>query len=360
MNRREFLKAASVPSCFTLAGCNTSTESSPPETTTKETTRTSTPTVTASPTPTKYSNPVFEPTFADPTSIRTDDGTFYAYATEDNWHDGKGFRDIPVIRSEDLVDWEYVGEAFENPPDWKGGHLWAPDINYINGQYVLYYSLSRWGDRNPGIGVATADSAAGPFKDQGELIRSKEIGVPNSIDPFYYEEDSTKYLFWGSFHGIYGITLSDDGLALEGEKFQIVGDRFEGAYIMKRDDTYYFFGSSGSCCDGPLTTYQVEVGRADSLRGPYVNADGRDLMTAPGEIVVTEGKYFAGPGHNTMAIDDAGQRWLLYHAYDKDDYWIQDTPRRPLCIDPVVWTDGWPHVPGKSPRRSGTVPVIET
>jgi arabinan endo-1,5-alpha-L-arabinosidase len=42
-----------------------------------------------------------------------------------------------------------------------------------------------------------------------------EIGVQNSIDPFYIEDDGKKYLFWGSFRGIYAIELNDDGLSLK-------------------------------------------------------------------------------------------------------------------------------------------------
>ena len=45
-----------------------------------------------------------------------------------------------------------------------------------------------------GIGCAVADSPAGPFTNQGKLFRSNEIGVQNSIDPFYIEENGEKYL----------------------------------------------------------------------------------------------------------------------------------------------------------------------
>ena len=56
-------------------------------------------------------------------------------------------------------------------PNWKpGSGLWAPDIARIDGQYVLYYSLTRFGDPNPGIGIATADSPTETFVDQGKLL----------------------------------------------------------------------------------------------------------------------------------------------------------------------------------------------
>src|SRR5690606_40576250 len=62
------------------------------------------------------------------------------------------------VCSSDLVDWQVVGQAFEQKPFWKkDGGIWAPDINLVNGKYHLYYAYSTWGDPNPGIGVAVAD-----------------------------------------------------------------------------------------------------------------------------------------------------------------------------------------------------------
>jgi arabinan endo-1,5-alpha-L-arabinosidase len=363
MQRRKFLRVAGVGTGLGLAGCSGGSDETTTDPRTDQTTQgvaTTAPATTTTPEGPRYRNPVFEPILADPTLIRTDDGTFYAYGTEDNWHDGEGPRVAPTVRSEDLVEWEYVGEAFDSKPDWKeNGYIWAPEVERIDGEWIMYYAYSEWGDENPGIGVATADSPEGSFTDQGKLFDSESIGVDNSIDPFYYEDDGTPYLFWGSFNGIHGIELSADGRSLAGEKFQIAGDRYEAAYIFKREGTYYLMVSSGSCCDGPMTTYQVEVGRSESLRGPYVNHVGDELSNYPGRIVVGEGEQFDGPGHNTMAVDDAGNRWLVYHAYDRDEYWIRNTPRRPMLIDPIEWVDGWPQVPGQTPNVSGPAPEID-
>ncbi|MCL1822248.1 MAG: family 43 glycosylhydrolase, partial [Prolixibacteraceae bacterium] len=167
-----------------------------------------------------YKNPVSSQSLPDPTLIKADDGFFYLYATEDT-------RNTPIYKSSDLVNWEFIGTAFTNAtrPNFepKGG-IWAPDINYINGQYVLYYSMSVWGGEwTCGIGVATANSPTGPFSDRGKLFRSNEIGVQNSIDPFYIEDNGEKYLFWGSFRGIYALELSDDGLSIrEGAEKRLI------------------------------------------------------------------------------------------------------------------------------------------
>lgn len=130
-----------------------------------------------------YRNPVFEPVLADPAVIRGKDGLFYAYGTQDDWADGKGSRLVPILQSSDLVHWKVAGNAFAEKPAWKDdGGIWAPDISYFNGKYYLYYAVSVWADPNPGIGVATSDTPAGPFQDHGELFTSDKIGVGNSIE----------------------------------------------------------------------------------------------------------------------------------------------------------------------------------
>jgi arabinan endo-1,5-alpha-L-arabinosidase len=158
---------------------------------------------------TKYRNPVVGYSLPDPTVIRASDGMFYLYATEDT-------RNTPILQSADLVSWKFVGTAFTNqsrPSFEPRGGIWAPDINYINGQFVMYYSMSVWGGEwTCGIGAAVSDKPEGPFTDKGKLFRSNEINVQNSIDPFFIEDGGKKYLFWGSFHGIFAVELADDGL----------------------------------------------------------------------------------------------------------------------------------------------------
>ncbi|RNA68060.1 arabinan endo-1,5-alpha-L-arabinosidase [Alteribacter keqinensis] len=300
---------------------------------------------------TEYQNPVFEPVIADPSIIKAEDGFYYVYGTEDNWGDGMGSRVVPIVRSRNLTDWEYVGEAFHEKPDWKeDGGIWAPDISFFNGKYYLYYSQSTWGDANPAVGVAVSDAPEGPFEDQGKLFDSEEIGVPNSIDPQLYVDEGTPYLFWGSWYGIWGIELTEDGLGYTGEKFQIAGTDFEAPYIIEREGSFYFFGSKGSCCEGQWSEYRVSVGKADNLKGPYLDKEGNDLNESSGSLILTGSDAFAGPGHNAVITDEAGEDWMIYHAIDKENPWIgSGVTRRPLMLDRIVWNDGWPEIENGSP-----------
>lgn len=300
-----------------------------------------------------YTNPVVDYSLPDPSVIKGDDGYYYLYATED-------IRNLPIHRSKDLVNWELVGTAFtdETRPDFepKGG-LWAPDINKIGDKYVLYYSMSVWGGEwTCGIGCAVADTPAGKFKDCGMMFRSNGINVQNSIDPFYIEDGGKKYLFWGSFHGIYGIGLSDDGLKVkEGAKpVQVAGDAYEGTYIHKRDGYYYLFASIGRCCEGIKSTYTTVVGRSDKLFGPYLDKQGRSMSDNHHEILIQKNESFVGTGHNSEIVTDkAGDDWMFYHAVK-----VSDPDGRVLMLDKIVWEDDWPSVKTNSPSLESEKPVL--
>lgn len=317
-------------------------------------------------------NPVFEPVLADPTVFRDPQSQlFYAYGTEDDWDDNEGWRWVPILESPDLVHWKYVGQAFDEKPEWKEkGGIWAPDINYVDGKYFLYYSFSTWGDKNPGIGLAIADSPKGPFVDQGKLFDSREIDVPNSIDPFFYEEDGKRYLFWGSFsslptQGTYAVELANDGKSVKdkglAEKYKIAAGDFEAVMIHKHEDYYYFFGSKGSCCEGRKSTYHVRVARSKNLLGPYLDKAGNDITErGNGTLILRGNGQYVGPGHNSGIITDSkGNDWILYHAIDSKQGKLNNgISRRVLMLDEVVWEDGWPSFKGKVPSTQRDINPI--
>jgi len=317
-----------------------------------------------------FKNPVFQPVLADPSVIKDPKtGLYYAYGTQDNWDDGKGSRLVPILESKDMVNWKYVGSAFQTKPTWKNaGGIWAPDINYVDGKYYLYYSFSTWGDPDPGVGLAISDSPKGPFIDQGKLFSSKGIDVPNSIDPFYHEDQGKKYLFWGSFNdgpkqGTFAVELEEDGKTLKNtEKVKIAAGDFEAVTIYKKGEYYYFLGSKGSCCEGANSKYHVLVGRSKQLLGPYVDQQGRDLRErGHGTLILQGTPDIAGPGHTSGIIaDDQGKEWIYYHGIDKKHGKLpNNTSRRMLFLDEVNWNNGWPIIgAGKANLNDIPMPTV--
>ena len=331
--------------------------------------------------PVTYTNPIIDHNCPDPTILdnRTNDGFFYAYSTRVRV--GGTSYEIPVYRSKDLLDWELVGAAFtaEDRPAWEPkGALWAPDINYVNGKYVLYYAMGVWGDHDRSAsGVAVSDSPAGPFKDLGMLVSMENTGVGNSIDPNYFEDtDGRKYLYWGSLRhrtdqemgrksGIFVVELTDDGLGIKpgSEPVKVAGDLMEGTYVHKRGKYYYLFASEGSCCEAEKSTYHIIVGRSESPLGPFVSRSGKSMIAGDegvyDEVILTKDADFiyCGPGHNAEIVtDDKGQDWMPYHTYWKENGY----KGRCMNIDRVYWTkDGWPYFKDGVPSKEAEAPKFK-
>ncbi|MFB6308262.1 MAG: RICIN domain-containing protein [Haloarculaceae archaeon] len=300
-----------------------------------------------------FHNPTYpDKVFPDPTVIRASDGTYYAYGSNMEKDSESQEEMVPIVSSTDLVNWTYEGEAFTSYPDWRSddASLWAPDINYYNGQYYLYYSYSVWGsDQNPGIGLATSDTPTGPFTDQGPVMRESEIGLTNCIDPEFRVVDGTPYMIWGSFYGIHGVELTSDGTDfVSGTTFHLVGDDREGAWIYEANGYYYLFYSTGYCCEGYGSSYELEVGRSTNFTGPYYNQNGTDLRDLnshnSGVAVLTGDSRFPGPGHGEGIVDDAGDLWFLHHAYDRrEPEYVDGTWNRIMFTTRVRWDDNdWP------------------
>lgn len=333
-----------------------------------------------------YSNPVYEPVFADPCVVAYE-GKYYAYATEDygEWKPSddplENVSDkevVPILESDDLVHWYFKKGAFTDlsKPGWGtyGANVWAPDVVQIGDTFVMYYALSVWGDPDPGIGIATASHPLGPWTDQGKLFTSLEIGVNNSIDPAVFRgQDGKIYMIWGSFRGLYGVELTDDGLGLKGgleaaktNKVRVAGldtstswngATYEAPYIIYDNGYYYMFVSSGTCCEGLNSTYHVRVARSKDPLGPYVGSDGRDMLdTLRGDVVVQAGDDFVGVGHNAVVKDGKGDWYILYHGFDREKPGTYgNSNRRSLLINKLEWKNGFPYVEGKVSGRNDLI-----
>lgn len=133
---------------------------------------------------TEFSNPVANG--ADP-FVLYDEGTYYLYATNDGSYGYLGYT------STDLVNWHaegYVMRAEDASLDASQSYagLWAPEVIRDGDTYYMVYTAQEH------IGIATADSPLGPFKDKsGRLFENK------AIDGHFFRDDDGKiYLYFVS------------------------------------------------------------------------------------------------------------------------------------------------------------------
>lgn len=204
-----------------------------------------------------------------------------------------------IARTRDFVTWQYQGTVFDdtNRPTWATATsgLWAPDIRYIDGRYVMYFTVTDT-TLNPGddsaIGVATSSSPVGPWTPSAAPVvapRTRPGTDPAdrdflwTFDPSGFTDvDGKRYLYFGSYNGgVWVSRVSADGLTAVGKpKLVAIDNKFEGSYVVRHGGYYYLMASSANCCAGPATGYSVFSGRSRSPVGPFVDADGIPLVAS--------------------------------------------------------------------------------
>ncbi len=340
-------------------------------------------TATMDATPGLYTNPLhihltasgpFE-SCADPSIIRGQqpgDSFWYIYCTDnplngaDRAASGRlNDHYLPILRSRDLTHWTYVGDALSAPPAWFAAFsgLWAPDIQYFNGRYYLYYTVvgTLRAGRESVIGVATAPTPTGPWIDSGGPVVESQPAPDGGgarrwvFDSAVVADDAgRRFIFYGSFvGGISARRLSDDGLHADpaGDVPIASASRYEAVSVVKHGASFYLFASAGECCNGPLSGYGVFVGRSSDILGPYTDREGVPLLSGQvggTPVLSANGNRWVGPGGNAVFTDESGQDWVLYHAIDRTDpYFAGSTAtKRPALLDRLDWVDGWPVVHG--------------
>ena len=266
---------------------------------------------------------------------------------------------IRVKTSPDGIDWTEAGLIGEGAPPWavaalgfKPLNVWAPSISRRGTTVFLYYCLSSFGNNTSAIGVMTNASfdPARPgegWRDQGLVLMSKDGDDFNAIDPFRIDlKDGRAYLAFGSFWS--GIKLSrlnpETGKLIRPDTPRIAlasrnGGAIEAASILEHAGKFYLFVSFDQCCKGVASTYNIRVGRADRIEGPYRDKDGKAMLEGGGSLLLPTTGRFIGPGGQEAVKTSSGEM-LAYHYYDGDAFGASK-----LQFSPILWTaDGWPEL----------------
>jgi arabinan endo-1,5-alpha-L-arabinosidase len=288
----------------------------------------------------------------DPALVKGEDGEPWFIYSTGNGQVADG--NIQIRSSTDGTNWEYVGEVWQEKPAWLQeavpgvDNLWAPELYQHDGTWYLYYSASTFGKNLSVIALATnttLDPADPGYQwvDRGQVVSSKGERF-NAIDPGIAEDaDGTPWLSFGSFWtGLQLVQLEwPGGLRADAGEPVLIADRkeppnaIEAPYILPHDGAYYLFFSRDFCCQGLESTYNIAVGRAGSISGPYLDADGKALLDGGGTPVLGNVGNRVGPGGQSISGGT-----LAYHYYARD----LDGAFRLGLLD-LEWKDGWPSVP---------------
>ena len=320
-------------------------------------------------------------------AILKDGEYYYAYSTDASYGNviGPG---IQMRRSKDLINWEFLGLAFDGLPEKgatfiksNGGEpfnsLWAPYVYKHGSEYRLYYSLSSPTPRLSVIGLATSSSPVGPWVEKGLAVTSlaNNTRQTNAIDPSVIIDQAGRHWFYygSAWDGIYVLELNPaTGLPLRsGDKGKRIAQRgftgdkingnIEGPEIIYNEEhqKYYLFISY----DWLETKYNVRVGRSDSPEGPFYDFHGHDLNEERDDLPMILAPFqfeghpgYQGVSHPAVFQDGKGQYYMATQARPADGIYFMT-----MHVRQMYWTeDGWPVV---SPERYGGLeqtPVAES
>lgn len=302
-----------------------------------------------------FTNPLFYDEFSDPDVIRVGD---WFYMTGTTMHAMPG---LPVMRSKDLVNWEFLsyaaprldfGPAFRlEEGKWIYGQgIWAPSLRFHDGTFYIFTNINGRGTQ-----IYSATDPAGPWRHR-EMRRSlHDLSV-------LFDDDGKVYVVWG--HQTMQVARLNEDLTdiVPGsekvlfEKSQGMG---EGAHFYKIDGKYFIL--SANYAGG----FRMPAARADHVYGPYeVNqaiskdegfgmARGYRLKDSKPPFVIDPpnpaSKDATSLHQGGIVLTPAGEWW----GFSMMDY---NSVGRLLSLSPVTWSEGWPYfgLPGNLGRNPRT------
>lgn len=272
-----------------------------------------------------------QPWIHDPSTIMECDGKYYTFGTG-----GGG------LISED--GWNWFSGAVR-----PGGGA-APDAIKIGDRYLVAYSATGGGlgGGHAGRVLTMWNKTLDPNSPDFEYTEAIEVAASindedcDAIDAGLFMDPQTGRLYctYGTYFGFIRMVELDPktGAKVEGTVDPNIAIDCEATTMIYRNGWYYLLGTHGTCCDGVNSTYNIVVGRARSVYGPFLDNMGRDMVAGGGKMVVDGEDRQFGAGHFGRYIEDEGVEKMSFH-WEAD---LDRSARSVLAIRPIVWVNDWP------------------
>jgi xylan 1,4-beta-xylosidase len=272
-----------------------------------------------------YRNPILAGDYADNSVARSGKDYYMVHCCASS-------RGMLVWHSQDLVNW--APYSIIKVP--IAGTIWAPDLSFVNGVFILYLPMM-----SPGTGTVwamTAKSMKGPW------TKPVDLGV-HGIDPgLVIDTEGNKYLYVDAGRSV---PLTADGLKVNGELKKVYdGWHFPQTWTVQcyclespkliRHENFYYLVSAEGGTDGPATSHMAAVARSRSPLGPWEDSPYNPLVHTSNRA-----ERWWSQGHGILLDDIQGNWWMIYHAIDRG---YRSLGRETLLM-PITWTtDGWPRI----------------
>ena len=258
--------------------------------------------------------------------------------------------------SDDGWTWRRAGSVMQAVPGGKpgpdvlargGNNTWAPDIIRVGDNYFMYYSAPG-AQPKAAIGLLvgkTLDPSSPDYKwvDGGPIVWSDGVEDSNAIDPGVFRDptNGTLWLTYGSYFGYIRLVELNPktGKRMYPERPAVnVAINSEASIMIFHDGWYYLLVTHGSCCAGANSSYNIRMGRAKRVTGPFLDNMGVDMIKGEASCSSDPATASSGPGHfGLLDFGDGVQKFSCHYEADLDRGGVSV-----LDIRPLLWRDGWP------------------
>ena len=237
----------------------------------------------------------------------------------------------------------------------------APDLIHIGDRYYQYIARNVGAQPKAEINMIwtrSLDPESPDYKwEEGGVVASSD-GVEdcNAIDPgaFLDPNDGRLWMVYGSYFGYIRLVELDPktGKRLNpNDKPRDIAINCEASDMIYHDGWYYLLATHGSCCRGADSGYNIRVGRARKVTGPFLDNMGVDMIQGGGKLLIGSGGRVIGAGHfGLLDLGEGVQKFSMHWEADLDRGGASV-----LDIRPLLWKDGWP-VAGEN-LKAGTYEI---
>jgi arabinan endo-1,5-alpha-L-arabinosidase len=175
------------------------------------------------------------------------------------------------------------------------------------------------------------------------VASSDGVEDSNAIDPgIFLDPTSGKlWLTYGSYFGYIRLVELDPKTGKRinpNDQPRNLAINCEASDMMYHDGWYYLLATHGSCCRGADSGYNIRLGRSRKVTGPYLDAEGVDMIQGGGKLLIGSGGRMVGAGHfGLLDLGEGVQKFSMHWEADLDRGGASV-----LDIRPLLWKDGWP------------------
>lgn len=259
---------------------------------------------------------------ADPSVVHHDGSYWYCRSLDDGA--------IGIARASRLQD---IGRA-EMHVVWRAepgtawsAEVWAPDLQFIDGRWYVYFAASDGDNRNHRMYVlqSAGDDPCGPYTFRGKISAPTDCWA---IDGLTVQHAGRLYFVWSGwrrpddgFPQVLYIAPMSDPCTISGERVEIAAPdkpwEQKGAPLLEGPAPLYRNGRI-------FIAYSASASWTDDYAIGMLAFDGTDILS-PAAWTKLAGPMFEkchavqvyGPGHNSFVRSPDGREdWIVYHAID--------------------------------------------